>query len=189
VYDSNDGLERLVHRAHEGERVVRAEIALEGLGDPVGVRLFQRAVGQRVEQRAYAFGEPAHDGVRERHRALEPRTPHELDRLVRSCVRRGVRVAELIRAQAQRSADLRIELSHRPLAERVDRVVECALALHRAVGKSLRERALALVEVARGGAKDAVGIRVLLEDTQQHLVRDAARRRDRHQCWPRRYSA
>ena len=148
AHEPDDRLERLVHRAHQRERVVVAEIALEGLGDPVGIRLLERAVGERVEQRADAFGEPAHDRVRERHRALEPRAAHELDRLVRGRVRRGVRVAELVRAEAERRAHRRIELAHRPLAERVDRVVERAHALHGAVGEPLRERALALVEVA-----------------------------------------
>ena len=167
-----------------------AEIALERLGDPVGVRLLAALPsGSESSSGAHALGEPAHDRVRERHRTLEPRAADELDRLVRGRVRRGVRVAELIRAEAQRSAHRRVELAHRPLAERVDRVVERAHALHGAVGEPLRERALALVEVARGGAKDAVGVRVLLEDAQQHLVRDAARRRDRHQRRPRRYSA
>ena len=178
--EPHDRLERLVHRPHERERAVRAEDADERLVDPVRVALLQRAVGQRVEQRPDPVGDPPHHGVRERHGALEPRPADELDRLVHRGVRRGVGVAELVRAEPQRRAHGRIELAHRPLAERVDRVVERPDALDGAIREPLRERALALVEPLRRGAEGAVGVRVLLEDAQQDFVRGAPRGRDAH---------
>ena len=91
--------------------------------------------------------------------------------------------------RCQSRANRWIELADRALAERADRMIECAHALHSSIGEPLCERALPLVEVARGGAKDPVGVRVLLEDPQQHLVRNAARGRDRHQRRPRMYWA
>ena len=65
-------------------------------------------------------------------------------------------------------------------------MVERPHALHGAVGEPLREGALPLVQPLGGGAEGAVGVRVLLEDAQQHLVRGAARRGDRHS---RKYSS
>src|SRR5207244_911998 len=60
----------------------------------------------------------------------------------------------------------------------------------RAVGQPLRERTLALLEPGRGGAEDAVGVRVLLEYAQQQLVGDPAGGRDAHRDRrPRRYSS
>ncbi len=158
----------------------RTEHADERLVDPVRVALLQRAVGERVEQRPDPVGEPPHHGVRERHGTLEPRAADELDRLVRRRVRRRVGVAELVRAEPQRRAHRRIELAHRPLAERVDRVIERAHTLHGAVREPLRERALALVEPLRRGAEGAVGVRVLLEDAEEDFVRGAPRGRDAH---------
>ena len=111
-----------------------------------GYDSFSGPSGSDVEQRRDPVGEPAHHGVRERHGALEPGAADELDRLVRGRMRRGVGVAELVRAEPQRRAHGRIELAHRPLAERLDRVVERPHALHGAVREPLRERALALVE-------------------------------------------
>ena len=101
---------------------------------------------------------------------------HELHRLVRGRVRRGIGVPELVRAEAQRRPHRWIELAHRTLAERLDRVVERAHALHRAVRQPLRECAFAVVEALRRGAERAIRVRVLLEDAQQDLVRRAPRR-------------
>ena len=187
--EADDRLERLVHRPHQRERVGGAEVAHPDVVDPVGIGLLQRAVGQAVEQRPDALGEPSHDRVRERHGALEARAADELDRLVRRGVRRRLRVRELVRAETERRAHRRVELVHRPLAQRLDRVVERAHALDRAVRETVRERALAFVEIGRGAAEDAVGVRLLLEHAQQHLVRDAAGRRDAHARRPRTYSS
>ncbi len=178
AHEPDDCLERLVHRPHQGERAVFAEHSHEGLVDPVGVRLLQRPVGQRVEERLDPVGQPSHHRVRERDGPLEPGAADELDRLVDGRVLRGVGVAELVRAEPQRRTHRRVELPHRPPAERLDRVVERPYALHRAVGEPLRERALALVEALGGAAEGAVGIRVLLEHAQQHLVRGAPRGTD-----------
>ena len=57
-------------------------------------------------------------------------------------------------------------------------MVERPHALDGAVREPLRERALALVEPLGRAAERAVGIGVLLEDAQQHLVRGAAARAD-----------
>ena len=101
-------------------------------------------------------------------------------------MRRCVGIADLVRAETQRRAYGRIELAHRTLAERVDRIVERTHALHCTVGEPLRERALALVEAFRSCAEHTVGVGVLFEDAQQHLVRYATRGRDGHQRSPRR---
>ena len=148
--------------------------------DPVGVRLLQRTVGQGFEERPDAVGEPPHDRVRERHRSLDPRAADELHRLVDRRVRRGVGVAELVRAEPQRRTHRRIELPHRPPPERLDRVVERPHALHGAVRESLGERPLALVEPFGGAAKGAVGVRLLLEHAEQNLVGRAPGGRDAH---------
>src|SRR5213593_1385238 len=87
-----------------------------------------------------------------------------------SGARRGVGVAELVRTESQRRSNGSIELAHGPLAEGLDRVVQRAHALDGAVRKPLRECALPLVELARGGAEDTVGVGVLLEDPEQYLV-------------------
>ena len=64
---------RLVLRAHQRERVLRAEVARPDLGDPVGIRLLDRTFRQRRDEAVEALREPAHDGVRERHGALAAR--------------------------------------------------------------------------------------------------------------------
>ena len=69
-------------------------------------------------------------GLDERDRALEPRTAHELDGLVHRSVCRDVGEAELVRAEPERRTDRRVELAHRTLPERLDRVVERAHPLH-----------------------------------------------------------
>ena len=101
---ADDAFRRLVLRAHQRERFLLAELLPPQLGDPVGIGVLERrgmriVLGQGREQRRDAFGKPAHDRVRERHRPLEARGANELDRLVHGCVRRHVRVAELVRAE------------------------------------------------------------------------------------------
>ena len=49
AHEPDNGLERLVHRPHESERTILPEHPHEDLVDPVGVRLLQRPVGQRLE--------------------------------------------------------------------------------------------------------------------------------------------
>ncbi len=141
---ADDRLERLVHRPHQRERVGGAEVAHPDVVDPVGIGLLQRAVGQAVEQRPDALGEPPHDRVRERHGALEACAADELDRLVRRCVRRRVRVPELVRAEAERRAHRRVELAHRPLARASrSRGRACARAGPRRTRAAARTRARA----------------------------------------------
>ena len=47
--EADDGLRRLVLRAHQRERPLLAEIAPPDVPDPVRVRMLQRPLGQRVE--------------------------------------------------------------------------------------------------------------------------------------------
>jgi len=54
-------------------------------------------------------------------------------------------------------------------------VIERACALHRPEGESLRERAVAAVEIFRGAAQNAVRVGVLLEHAQDDLVRRLSR--------------
>src|SRR6185437_13688258 len=83
---------------------------------------------------------------------------------------RRVGVPELVRTAPERRPNRRVELPYRPPPERLDRVVERPHALDGAVREPLRERALALVEPLGGAAEGTVGVGVLLEDAQQHLV-------------------
>ena len=55
-------------------------------------------------------------------------------------------------------------------------MVERPHPLDGAVREPLRERPLSLVEIFGGTPKGAVGVRVLLEDAQEHLVRRPAGR-------------
>ena len=115
------------------------------------------------------------------HRPLQPGTPDELDRLVhRRVAGNAAEEAELIGAEPQGGENGRIELAHRPLAERLDRMVERALPLHGAAGELPRQRAVALVEALRGSSERAVGVGALLEHAPEHLVGSPARRRDGH---------
>ena len=151
-----------------------AEVALPHPGDPVRVRELDRPVPQGVEQVAEADGEPPHDGVREGDGALEAGAADELDRLVhRRVPRDAVEVGELVRADAERGAHRRVELRDRPPRQGLDAVVERADALHRPVGDLRGQRAVAGVEALGGGGQGAVGIRVLLEDAADDLVRGA----------------
>ena len=133
-------------------------------------RLGRRRVGQRRDERADPVREPAQDGVRERHRPLETGTSHELDRLVhRRVARDPVDERELIRAEAKRRPDGSIESRDPSSAERLDRVVERADALDRAVREPLGERAVAFVQPGDRRPESAVRVRVVLEDAQQDV--------------------
>src|SRR5580765_3814569 len=130
-----------------------------------------RILGKRVEQPTDSLREPAHDGVRERHCPLEPRTAHELNGLVHRRVLRDFGVAELVRAEPQCCANRWVELADWTLAELSDGVVERAHALHRSERESLRECMVATVEVLCGTAEHAVRICVLFEYTEDDFVR------------------
>ncbi len=146
----------------------------------------ERPFGQRLDERAQPFRAAAHDGVRKRNRALEPGGPDELDRLVHRRARRhAVEKGELVCADAQRRPNRWIELADGATAERLDSVVERPRALDGTEGDLLRECAVARVQTLRGSPEGAVGVRVLLEDAQDDLVRGAPGRRDAH-CKPRR---
>ena len=108
-----------------------------------------------------------------------PRAAHELDRLVhRGVARDAAEVAELVRAEAQRREHRRVELSHRTLPERLDRMIERAHALHRAERELARERPVAVVEALRGGPQRPVGVRAFFGDAAEDVVGGLAGRRD-----------
>ena len=130
-----------------------AEVAAPDVPDPVRVRLLQRPVGERVEERPDPVGDAAQDGVRERDGALQPGAADELDGLVhRGVAGDALEPAELVRAEAQRGAHGRVELRDAAAAEGLDRVVDRPHALDGAVREPLRQRAVALVEARGGGA-------------------------------------
>jgi len=156
-------------------------------GDPVGIRLLDWTFRERRDQAVEALREPAHHSVRERHRALEPRLAHELDRVVDDRVLGLVGERELVRAQPQRSLDRPIELAHGTLAELLDAEVERAGALHGPVREALRERAVTRVKPFHGRGECAVGVGLLFEDTPDDVVRGLTRRRDHRR--PRRNSS
>ena len=65
-----------------------------------------RALGKRFAEVARAVREPPEHRIGERHRPLEPRLPHELDRLVDGRVaRHAVHERELVRAESERVTD------------------------------------------------------------------------------------
>src|SRR5262245_23314988 len=109
-------------------------------------------------------GEAVPDRDGERNRAREPRSTDELDRLVDRGVLGHVGEAELICAEPQRGANGRVELAHRALTERVNRMVEGAHSLHGAEGEALRERAVAAVEARGRAAESTIRVRVFFED-------------------------
>ena len=170
---AHDRLLRLVLRTHERERVLRAEVPLPHVEDPVGIRMLERSLRQRIEQRADPLCEAAHHRVRERNRPLEVCGAYQLHRLVHGRVRRDLEVAELVRAEAKRGEHRRVELAHRSAAERLDRVIERPDALHRSVRDPLRKRAVALVELLARAAERAVRVCVVLEDAAHDVVRCA----------------
>src|SRR5207245_10239607 len=63
AHETYDRLRRLVLRAHQRERVLRAEVAHPHVGDPFRVRVLERSFGKRVEQFAHPVGAPGHDRV------------------------------------------------------------------------------------------------------------------------------
>ncbi len=112
-----------------------------------GYESLERAFRQRVDELSQPLRETAHDGIRERHRALEVRAADELDALVHGCMGGdGVEVGELVRADPKGGQHRRIELAHGTAAEGFDSVIERANALHRAVSDALGQRAVAIVE-------------------------------------------
>ena len=140
---------------------------------------------------ATLVGEASQHGVRERHRPLEPGSPHELDGLVDGRVaRHAVEEGELVRAEAERGPNGRVEPRDGPASDRLDRVVERPGPLHGAVGELPGERAVAVVEAGGRGAQSAVGVRLVLEDAQEHVEGRRARGRDgRHRRRPRSHAA
>ena len=151
--------------------------------------MLERALGERLEERADPLADAAEHGVRERDSALEPGAADELHRFVHGRVaRHPVEIAELVGAEPQRRANGRVELANRPLAQRLDRVIERPHPLDRAVREPPRQRRVALVEPRRRRAERPIGVRVVLEDAAQHLVGGLARRRDGHRS-PRRNSS
>ena len=184
--DAHRGLGRLVLRPHARARTVRPQVAPPGLGHPVRVRMLEprsggRLVAEGVEQRADPLRHAAQHRVRERHRACDAGRAHQLDRLVhRRVARHAVDVAELVRTEAQGREHRRVELVHRPPAERLDRVVERARPLHGAVGEPLRQCAVARVEPGHRRAERAVGVGALLEHAPNDGEGRSPRGRDRH---------
>ena len=132
--------------------------------------MLQRALRKRVEKPAQAVAQPPHHRIRERNSPLEPRCPDELDRLVHRRVWRDFEVSELVCAEPERRAHGWVELSHGPLAERLDPVVERADPLHGAVGDLLRQGAVTPVEPCGRALEHAVRVGVVLEDTADDLV-------------------
>ena len=177
-------LGRLVLGAHEGPRGLGAELPPPGRRDPVRVGVQERRGGRRLlvqaaEEAGEALRQSPHDRVREGHRALEPGRAHELHGLVHGRVLRdGVHEGELVGAGAERRANRRVELPHRPAPERLDAVVERADALNRAVGELLREGAVARVEPLRGAPEGPVGVGAVLEDPLDDACRDRPRGAD-----------
>ena len=150
---ADDRLRRLVLRPQSARASSAPELAPPGLGDPVrvGVRSAASAASPRAGRASSSrqpLREPPHDRVRERRRRARARRARtsSTDSFTAACGRDAVEEAELVGAEPQRRAHGRVELAHRPAAERVDRVVERADALHRAVGELLREGAVARVE-------------------------------------------
>ena len=153
-HKAHRGLGRVVLRVHERDRLLVPEVALPDFGDPVRVRKLERPVGKRIEQGSQAVRQAPQHGIRERHGALQPRTPHELDALVHGRMSgNAVEIGKLIRAHPERGQDGRIELADGPPAERLDAVVERPSSLHRAEGDLLSQRPVALVELAAAVAK------------------------------------
>ena len=93
-------------------------------------------------------------------------------------MRRGVGVSELVRAEPESGPHRWIELPDGSPAERLDGVVERANALHGAIREPLSKRALPLVEPFGRAAEGPVGVGVLLEHAEQHLIRRATSGRD-----------
>ena len=193
--EPHGGLRFLVLRGHQRARGVRPQLAPPRLRHPVGVRVAQcrlcrRALGKRYAEVACAVREPPEHRIRERHRPLEPRLPHELDRLVDGRVaRHAVHERQLVRAESEGIADGAVELPHGALPERLDRVVERARPLNGAEREPPGEGAIALVERSRLGPQHPVCIGVVLEDPPHDGERDPPGRRHGAHRRPRRQAS
>ena len=182
----NDGW-RLVLGSHQRERFLLTEISAPDVPDPVGIGVLERSLRQLEEEQRDSLGDSPQDRVRERNGPLEVRAAHELYRLVHGGVLRdAAEVAELVRAEAQRGEHRWVELSHRPLPERLDRVIERPQALYRAERQLACECPVAIVEAFRGRPQRTVGVGALLGDAPEDVIGRLAGRRDFHQRRPRR---
>src|SRR5581483_914783 len=76
---TDDELARLVLRPCQRDRLVEAPVAPPHVEDPVRVRLLERALRQRLDERAEALRQPPRDRVRVRGRALEAGGADERD--------------------------------------------------------------------------------------------------------------
>ncbi len=183
---ADGGFRRLVLGAQELERLVAAPLPPPGLRDPVGIRVLQRSLlrrvlGERGEQRADLFGDPAEDGVDEARRPARARGADELHSLVHARPRRHpVEVRKLVCAQSQRRPDRDVERRHRASADLLERVIERPHALDRAVGDPLRESAVARIETGRLARERAVGVGTFVENAHEAPMRDAAGRTRAH---------
>ena len=98
------------------------------------------------------------------------------DSLTAACGGTPSHEAELVGAEAQRREHRRVELARGPASERLDRVVERAHALHRAVGELHRERAVAVVEPGRSAAAGTPGPRTRPSSNTRRTTSKATRR-------------
>ena len=131
-------------------------------------RFRRRRLGELLEKRGDAVGEPAKHGVRERDGTLQTRAPDELDGLVHCRVPGdALDEAELVGAESQRRSHRRVEPVDSPAPEPLDRVVERARALHGAVREPLRERSVTVVETGHGGAQCSIRVRAFLEHANE----------------------
>jgi len=60
---------------------------------------------------------------------------------------------------------------HLPASESLDRVIERPHTLYRAIGETLGERTVPLIQPAGLGAERMIGVRVVFEDPQENPVR------------------
>ncbi len=141
-------------RRISAQRLVRAELAPPGLGDPVGVGVLERGLVRPCASGRAAIRSPSSSASRRitafangTARSRPARRTSSTDSLTAACRRHRVEVAELVGAEPKRRPDGRVELAHGPAADRLERVVERADALHGAVREPLGERAVARVEL------------------------------------------
>ena len=147
AHEPDDRLGRLVLGAHQRQRSLLPEVAAPDVPDPVRIRVLERPLRQPGQKRRDSLGDSPQNRVRERDGPLEVRAAHELDRLVHGGITRDTaEVAELVRAEPECRQHGRIELSHRALPERLDRMIERPQPLHRAECELARERPVAIVE-------------------------------------------
>ena len=152
-----------------------------------GYDCFSGPSGKRRDEALQALREPSHDGVRERHRSFAPGGANELDGVVDDRVHRLVAPRKLVGAEPERGSHRWIELANGALAELLDPEVDRPPALHRPVGESLRERAVAVVEPLDGRGERTIGVGPLLEDAAHDFEGGATCRGDHRR--PRRNSS